>query len=211
MKTPVSAYRHGRQIYINLTNRCPNSCVFCVGKRSGMCYEGNNLDLSSRGEPPAKDVIAELKALLANAPADEAVFCGYGEPTMRLPELIETAHWLKTQKIRTRINTIGLGSLVWGRDITPELCAAVDEISVSLNCADKESWLKTVRPLPQYAEKGFDAVLEFIKNCLPRAKKVTVTTVDLGSAADARVKDLAGKLGVNFRLREFIKDASVHG
>ena len=130
---------------------------------------------------------------------------------MRLPELIETAHWLKTQKIRTRINTIGLGSLVWGRDITPELCAAVDEISVSLNCADKESWLKTVRPLPQYAEKGFDAVLEFIKNCLPRAKKVTVTTVDLGSAADARVKDLAGKLGVNFRLREFIKDASVHG
>lgn len=80
-----------RGLYVNLTNRCDNDCVFCL-RRTKEMMRGSSLWLER--EPTVEEVIAELRAVPWSS-VSEVVFCGFGEPTLRLEELIELLRWLK--------------------------------------------------------------------------------------------------------------------
>lgn len=176
-----------------------------------MMFNGYNLNLEGK-EPCAQEVLKEIYAQTQQAPVGQIVFCGYGEPTMRLNTLLEVASALKRQmaagkypKTPIRLNTLGLGNLVYGRDITGDLAAVLDSVSISINSPDKDEWLKIVRPLPQYRDKGYESVLKFIKLLAQKMEDVTVTIVDKQGIDAAKTKALAESLGAKFRLREFIK------
>ena len=79
------------------------------------------------------EVIAEFEKFNMDE-YEEVVFCGFGEPTERFDVLIKVAEYVKkTYGKKTRINTNGVGNLVNGRDIVPEMEGLIDTISISLN------------------------------------------------------------------------------
>lgn len=199
-------YRFHNALYINLTNRCPNSCVFCIKTKFAMRFDKYDLNLCGQ-EPSCDEVVSALQKEMAQEPVKEIVFCGYGEPTMRLKVLLETAEKIKQiyPAVKLRLNTVGLGSLVNGRDISGELAKNIDEISISLNSPDSQEWLKIVRPKPEYAAQGYQAMLDFIRACAPKINTI-VSIVDKQNIDVEKTKKLAQSLGAKLRIREFIDE-----
>ena len=195
------AYVFGGGLYLNITNRCPTACRFCAKRKWRWRFRGWNLRLSR--EPEVAELWSVVEEFAREAPFKELVFCGYGESTYRLPELIEIA--LKARAsfpgAGLRLNTIGLGNLIWGRDIAPELGACLDEVCVSLNTADPAQWLALHAPQRRYREKGFESVLEFIRGCVRCGLETSVTAVEQAGVDLAAAARLAKSLGAGFRAR----------
>lgn len=210
MSQRTIVYRFKNGLYINLTNRCPNLCTFCIKTKWHMQFDGHNLDLQGQ-EPSADEVWAALEQELRTAPVQEVVFCGYGESTMRLPELLAIGHRLKAaQQAGTypafpiRLNTNGLGNLIHGRSIVQELKSAVDVLCISLNAQNETLWRQLMRPAPGY-ENGFPAVLDFIRQCAAAGfKRVSVSCVEHTGADAQAVKALALSCGASFNEREYL-------
>ena len=199
-------YRFKNALYINLTNRCPNSCVFCIKTKFAMRFDKYDLNLCGQ-EPSSEEVISCLQKEMAQQPVKEIVFCGYGEPTMRLKTLLETAEKIKQlyPQIKLRLNTVGLGSLVNGRDISGDLAKNIDEVSISLNSPEEQEWQKIVRPNPKYAAQGYQAMLDFVRACAPKMNTI-VSIVDKQNIDIEKTKKLARSLGAKLRVREFIDE-----
>ena len=137
-------------LYINLTNRCPCACTFCVRQKTSGAEFDNVDTLWLEREPSAEEVIDAIKEESKSErfkSYKEFVFCGYGEPTEALDVLLEVSDFLKKNfSLPVRINTNGLGNLVNGKNIVPLLKGRIDVLSISLNSSDPENYEKTVRP-----------------------------------------------------------------
>ena len=124
-------YKVKNGIYVNMTNRCPCACTFCLRQNAPGVYGSDPLWLDR--EPTVEEVEQSLSKWDLSS-MDEVVFCGYGEPAERLKDLLEVAAWLKKNyTVKTRINTNGLADLIWGTDTAPWLEGKIDAVSVSLN------------------------------------------------------------------------------
>ncbi len=133
---------------------------------------------------------------------DEVVFCGFGEPLLRLEEVKEIARELKERGARVRVNTDGLATLVHGRDILPELAGLVDALSVSLNAADAETYAKICPN--RYGAASFPALLDFLREASKHVPSVAATAVALPGLDTEAVRRLAESIpGVSFRLRSY--------
>ncbi len=197
-------YRFKNGLYINLTNRCPNLCTFCIKTKWAMSFDGRNLNLQGK-EPSSEEVIALIRKEMAAKAADEIVFCGYGESTYRLKEMLEIAAAAKTEfnNIKIRLNTVGLGNVINGRNIVPELEGKIDEIFISLNSYDEEQWRALVRPSIKAEQKD---VVDFIKKCLGHFKRVVISSVDNTGVDAAKMKAYVEGLGAEFYLRAFLDE-----
>lgn len=198
---PSTAYPYGENLYLNLTALCPAECVFCVKHEAGRRYRGT--DLTIEREPGVDEAWSAVLDFTARRRYDEFVFCGYGESTYRLDAVLELGRRLKRCYPRSarRLNTIGLGSLIWDRDIVPELAASLTHVSVSLNTADPDQWRKLHRPRAEMRDRGFESVLEFIRACARSELKTTVTAVELSGVDLDAVRRLAASLDAGFRAR----------
>jgi TatD DNase family protein len=188
-----TAYKIRDNLYLNITNRCTNECSFCIRFHTDY-VKGRNLRLSD--EPTEED--------LKNAIGDplqykEVVFCGYGEPFLKLDLVKSVAAWIKQNKGRVRINTNGHGNLIHGRDILPELQGIVDSISISLDAHDEETYNKICRPAFQNA---FGEIINFIKEAKKFIPAVRVTVVTLEDVDVEKCRKTAEDLGVEFRIRK---------
>lgn len=201
-KTPTTVYWLGGNLYLNITNRCPNNCYFCIRNfKTGV--GGFNLKLPE--DPPVKQVINELQSALNLRNWREIVFCGFGEPTARLDCIIEVCRWIKRHYgkiVHLRLDTNGQGYLLnEGREVVNELKeAGIDRVSVSLNAPDKETYNMICRPK---FENAFESAIAFIE----KAKKhmdVEVTTVAIPEADIEKIAKLVNSLGVKLRVREYI-------
>ncbi len=186
-------YKIRDSLYINLTNRCTNECIFCVRFQKDF-VKGHNLRLSH--EPTIKEIVKEI-----DNPLDykEIVFCGYGEPLLRLDTIKEVSQWIKQNGGSVRINTNGQGNIINKRNILPELSGVVDSISISLDAHNEETYNNICHPALNHAYTG---VIDFIKLSTAHIPDVTVTVVDESRVDIVECKKIAKKLGVNFRLRK---------
>jgi TatD DNase family protein len=189
------AYRIRNSLYLNITNRCSNRCSFCA-KFDDFTVKGHFLQLNH--EPDAAEVLA---AVGDQSGYDEVVFCGYGEPLVRLDLVKEVARELKKKGCRIRINTDGQGNLVHGRNILPELEGLVDAISVSLNAADPSTYQELCNT--PFGAAGFHEVCRFLKEAPSHIPDVTATAVTVPGLDVTEVMKLAESLGVKFRAREY--------
>jgi TatD DNase family protein len=186
---PAIAYKIRDSLYLNVTNRCTNACSFCIRNISDY-VKGHNLRLAK--EPTA----AELEDAIGekNLPGyKEVVFCGYGEPTIRLDLVKEVAGWVKQRGGRVRLNTNGQGSLIHGRDILPELKGLVDAVSVSLDAQDADTYERLCKPGYPGA---FEAVLRFIRDARKYIPEVRVTVVEAPGVDIEKSAELARELGL---------------
>ena len=209
-KLPAVVYRFQNGVYLNITNRCPNLCTFCIKTKWKMDFHGNNLNLAG-AEPSAAAVVAALEQELPKAPFKEVVFCGYGEPTMRLDVLLFVAQtlkgWIAQAKyppFQIRLNTNGLGNVINHKDIVPALAKVVDVVNISLNAPDETTWRKLMQPEPEY-QHGFEEVVEFIRQCVQAGfKRVVASCVDKTQADVPAVEQVARQAGAEFYLRSFL-------
>lgn len=191
------AYPIRNSLYLNITNRCTNYCTFCAKFRS-YTVKGHYLRLKE--EPKFLDVIRAV----GDRPADkydEIVFCGFGEPLIRLDLVKEVGLFLKKQGCKIRIDTDGLANLVHGRNILPEL-KFVDIISVSLNAPDSETYQKLIKT--PFGDKAFPAIVWFLKEAKKHISKVIATVVAVPGLDVKACRKLAeDEIGVAFRVREY--------
>lgn len=185
--------------YINITNRCPNDCVFCI-RKTGSGVAGTPLWLTR--EPTADDVSVAFAAL---EPVDnEVVFCGYGEPTERMEVLTECARRLKAAGYSLRLDTNGLGSFLNGRDITAEL-GDFDTVSVSLNASDAVKYYALTHSV--FGKHAFRGVCEFTEACVARGINTVMTVVDIVDEEEIRrCREVAASIGAPLRVREYVDD-----
>lgn len=193
-------YDYCGNVYLNITNQCPCSCTFCV--RTKKDAVGNAASLWLKEEPSVEEIQAAIDAYDLSE-TGEVIFCGYGEPVVRLDVLIAVSHYIRENyHLPVRVNTNGLGNLIHGRRIEKELCDAVDSISVSLNMPDAKSYQEVVRS--KYGEQSFDAMLEFAVECKKYLEHVRFSVVDvIGEENVEKSKALAERLGVPLRVRVY--------
>ena len=189
------AYKIRNSLYLNITNRCSNRCTFCP-KFDELTVKGHELKLSH--EPELAEVMAAVDAA---CDFDEVVFCGYGEPLIRLDLVLQVAAQLKIRGLRVRINTDGQANLVHGRNILPELAGVVDALSVSLNAADPQTYARLCNT--PFGADGFLGVCEFLREAKRYVPQVVASAVALPGLDLEPVRALARELGVEFREREY--------
>lgn len=198
-KSMTILYEVHDNLYVNLTNRCPCACTFCLRQTRETMENSSPLWLSH--EPDIDEVKEAFKAFDMGK-YRELVFCGFGEPTEALDVLLCTARFVKENyKNPIRLDTNGLGNLINKKDITPLLKGLVDIVSISLNTADKEKYLDIVRP--KFGEKSFESMLSFAKKAKEYVPNVIMTTVDttLSHEEEERCRKLCESLDVNYRIR----------
>jgi len=188
---------HGSR-YLNVTSRCTLRCAFCPKFNGSWTVAGYDLRLHE--EPDAAQLIA---AVGAPGAFEEIVFCGLGEPTLRLYTVLEAGAELRQRGARVRLNTDGLANLVHGRDVTPDLEDSIDAISISLNAQNEDIYNRHCRPPMSGA---FEAVLDFAARAREFVPSVTLTAIDGLPGVDiAACREIAEQLGVGFRRRELGK------
>jgi TatD DNase family protein len=189
------AYRIRNSLYLNITNRCSNRCSFCA-KFSDFTVKGHYLRLEH--EPDFGEVMA---AIGEHRDYDEVVFCGYGEPLLRLDLIREVAAELKKSGVMVRINTDGQANLVYGRNILPELAGLIDCISVSLNAADAETYARLCNS--PFGGEAWDGIRDFLKEAKKHIPRVVASAVTIPEIDIDAVRQMADELGVEFREREY--------
>ncbi len=186
------------RLYINLTNKCCNDCTFCL--RNNMDgIDDNNLWLSKEG---TKEEIVEL--IKQNTNFTDAVFCGYGESTYRVDDMVYIADFLHSIGKTVRLDTNGLGNLINGYDIVPKLKGRIDMVSVSLNEADDVEYDRVSRSI--YGTDAYSAMLAFTKECIEAGIKAKMTVVDvIDKEHIEKCRKICEDMGAVFRVREYIK------
>ena len=188
-------------LYVNLTNRCPSNCTFCLRreKNSSSLYG----DLWLKREPSVEEVIAEFKKRDLSK-YTEIVFCGFGEPTERLYDIFKICDYLRTvTDLPIRINTNGMADLINKKDTAPDFEGRIDVVSISLNTPDKHKFYELTKC--KFGEDSFDAMLDFAKAVKPYVKEVILSTVETTITKDEEREcaKIAESLGVTYRIRPF--------
>ena len=190
----------GATVYVNLTNRCPCACTFCLRQTKEM-EEGHSLWLKK--EPTVEEVIQEFQKYDLDD-FKEVVFCGFGEPLERLEDVVQIAGILKhfRRDLPIRINTNGLANLIHQRDVTPELKGRIDTVSISLNAPDAGEYDALTRS--RFGKESFQAMLDFASLCRQYVPHVVMTVVDIiGDEKIQRCQAICDELGVKLRVRPF--------
>lgn len=190
----------GATVYVNLTNRCPCACTFCLRQTKEM-EEGHSLWLKK--EPTVEEVIQEFQKYDLDD-FKEVVFCGFGEPLERIEDVVQIAGILKhfRRDLPIRINTNGLANLIHQRDVTPELKGRIDTVSISLNAPDASEYDALTRS--RFGKESFQAMLDFASLCRQYVPHVVMTVVDIiGEEKIQRCQAICDELGVKLRVRPF--------
>ena len=190
-------------LYVNLTNRCPCACVFCLRQNAPGVFGTDSLWLDR--EPTVDEVIASIESRNLDD-FTELVFCGYGEPTERLDDLLAAARHVKSVRpqMLVRINTNGLSDLIHGEPTAAKLKGLVDTVSISLNTPDPEEYLKMCRP--KFGLESWQAMLDFAKSCREYVPNVVMTIVDepvTTPEVQEKCKAITDSLGVRLRIRPY--------
>jgi TatD family-associated radical SAM protein len=197
LKDLVLSYNIGDSLYLNITNRCTCNCVFCIRKNG----KGIGYNLWLEKEPTVSEVINSLD----NLPRyKEVVFCGYGEPLIRLDLVKEVSAYIKGKNdLPIRINTNGHADLIYGAGSIYQLKGLVDRISISLNAQDSQKYQELCSPV--FGPKSYEAVINFAKSCIGIIPDITLSVVEWPGVDIRKCQNIAEKLGLKFRLRHYSK------
>lgn len=188
-------------LYINLTNRCTNRCTFCV--RDKDCGIGD-VNLWLEKEPDISEIEDDIEKFNPEN-YSEVVFCGYGEPTMRLDVLLDTAKYIKENyNVKLRINTNGQANLYYGKNIVPRFEGLIDCVSISLNAKNEEEYDELCKSI--YGKESFNALIDFARECTKYVPEVIMSVVDVLPKGDIEeCRKIAESAGARLRVRELIE------
>ena len=196
-------YQVKNAVYVNLTNRCPCNCTFCLRHNGPGVFGSGPLWLER--EPTLEETIDSLGQWDYER-FREVVFCGYGEPTERLDVLLAVAAHLKERDpaLRVRVNTNGLSDLINGKPTAPLFVGKVDCLSISLNTDDPAEYLSVCRP--KFGAAAYPAMLKFTQEAAALLPSVVMTVVGepvTSLEKQERCRAIATRLGARLRVRPY--------
>jgi len=191
-------YDYEDSLYVNLTYKCPCACVFCIRKETD--HVGNSDSLWLDHEPTVEEVKKEFKNFDLNK-YEEIVFCGYGEPLVRINEVVEVAKYIRSiSNIKIRVNTNGLSDLIHNKKTAQMLKDNIDAVSISLNAPNKVKYNEVTKP--KFGEKSYEALLDFATDCKKYIKEVNFSVVDeINEKEIQESKELAESMNIPLRVR----------
>ena len=195
-------YKMGDQLYINITNKCPCNCTFCIRHNGDSVLESGSLWFG--GDEPSFEDVKNAFSEWDLSEFREAVFCGYGEPTERIELLCDVCDYIRSiSDIKIRLNTNGLSDLINEKPTSELLKGRVDIVSVSLNAPTPEEYLAITKS--RFGIESLDAVISFAKDCQKNVPDVMFTVVDvIGEEKIKESKMLCEKVGIPLRVREYV-------
>lgn len=198
-------YKFEGKMYINLTNKCPCACVFCLRANGDSIKDNDSLWLDH--EPSFEEITAAFDSF-DKAGITDAVFCGYGEPCERADMVVRTAEYIKSHSdMKIRLNTNGLVKLIHPDFDLNSFAGVIDSVSISLNAPDAKTYCEVTRP--RFGESAFAAMLDFAKQMKGICKNVAFTVVDvIDEERIERCRAVANEVGVSLRVRTYISDNS---
>lgn len=193
-------YEIDNNLYINITNKCPNSCDFCVRNLEG-AFEDN---LWLEREPTTEEIIKDIFSRDLSK-YKQLVFCGFGEPLEKIDEVIAVSKAIKEKSnISIRINTNGLANKIHNTDVTPRFKSLIDSVSISLNAKNAEDYDAVCHSV--FGKDAFSAILDFAEKCKVYVKNVQFSIVDCLPAEDIdECKKISDRLGIKLKVRKEIK------
>ncbi|MBQ8926763.1 MAG: radical SAM protein [Oscillospiraceae bacterium] len=203
-------YEVGDNLYVNLTNRCPCACVFCIRTHDDGAYGSDPLWLEH--EPTFAEIRASFEARDMSR-YREIVFCGYGEPLMRFALVCEVARWLREQYPGKpiRLNTNGLcelyapqEALADGTGAAEKLAGCIDKVSVSLNAGDAACYDRVTCP-SGHPTNAYETMLRFAAGCKARGIATAFTVVDVLTPEETAQAVRQGEsMGIPVHVRAYI-------
>lgn len=197
-------YPYGNSLYVNVTNRCPNRCDFCIRTKADGFY---SKDLWLKREPSREEILADLQTKDLSR-YDAVVFCGYGEPTERLDDILFITRELKRfcPSLPIRLNTNGQSDLIHGRSTAADFENSFNILSISLNAPTPEGYHTLCHS--RYGEKALPAILAFAREVKAYVPQVVFSVVR-GSIPDEEIEEcqnIADRCEIPLRIREYIKN-----
>ena len=193
------SYELWGKLYLNITNKCPCACTFCLRQNDDGAYGSDPLWLEH--QPTLEEVLDNLNQR-ASSSYTEMIFCGYGEPTTELPILLDTARYIRSVcDTPIRLNTNGLANMIWERSTEADFKGLLDTVSISLNASDSKAYMDITRP--KWKDKDcFAEMLKFAENMKAYVPNVILTVVDIiGEEEIAKSQKVADSIGVTLRVR----------
>lgn len=198
-------YEYGGNLYVNTTNRCDFSCVFCLrhNGKSGSIYTDN---LWLRREPTKEEILDSIKGRDLSK-YEQLVFCGFGEPSYRIEDICWVIDRLKEEetKIFIRMDTNGTGNLIHERDICPDFAGRFDMVSISLNTDTSEKYDALCHPEFPGAFEAMKAFAKEIRQYVPKVMMTVVDTIPPEEIENCR-KICEEEIGATFRVRQYIEN-----
>jgi TatD family-associated radical SAM protein len=197
------SYTIGNNLYLNITNRCTNKCSFCI--RSKTKKLNNEYELWLDKEPSSQEIISSINNSINNPNQyKEIVFCGYGEPLIRLNTVIEIAKHLKKSGATIRIDSNGQANIYHKKDVVPAISNFIDKISISLNAHDASTYQKICNS--EYKSDAFDEVISFATKCKDAGIKTNFSVVNLPIVDIETCKKIAKKVGIPLKVRAYYEE-----
>ena len=197
----ISNEKSPETVYVNLTNACTNSCVFCLREqKDDVCgsemWHDDNYTL--------EDIIEQFENYKPTP--KQVVFCGYGEPFLKKDMMKSFAQYLRKNypEIKIRVNTNGHANAIYKTNVAEEFKDLLDEASVSLNSDNSTEYNEICKPK---ISNAYSEVKDFIKACNHAGIKTVASIVTGFDDREINVKNcekIAQELGAEFRNREFI-------
>lgn len=196
-------YKFDGKMYINITNGCPCDCVFCIRKNGDSIEDNDSLWLEH--EPSFEEICSAFEKFDRTG-MSEAVFCGYGEPTMRIDMMLKTAEYIKAHSdMSIRVNTNGLVRLVHKEFDISRFKGLIDSFSISLNAPNSKRYNEVTRP--SFGEAAFEEMLIFSREVKEMGIKTSFTVVDVISPEEiTECEKLADSMGIPLRVRSYVTD-----
>lgn len=196
-------YKFEGKMYINLTNKCPCACVFCLRANGDSIKDNDSLWLDH--EPDFEEITAAFEAFDKEG-ITEAVFCGYGEPCERADMVVRTAEYIKHHSdMKIRLNTNGLVKLIHPEFDIESFRGLIDSVSISLNAPNAKAYCEVTRP--RFGEIAFDEMIAFAKQMKSICGSVAFTVVDVIDKESIEMsRALANELGIPLRVRSYVSD-----
>lgn len=188
-------------VYVNLTNACTNSCVFCLREqKDDVC----GAQMWHDDKYTLEDVIEQFNSY--SPTPKQVVFCGYGEPFLKKDMMKEFAQYLRKNhpEIKIRVNTNGHANAIYKTNVAEEFKDLLDEASISLNSDNSEQYNEICQPK---IENAYEEVKKFISACNEAGIKTVASIVTGFDEREINVENcekIAKSLGADFRNREFI-------
>lgn len=197
-------YYFKNNLYIDLTNKCPVKCKYCIKYK--WRYKFYGYDLKIKKVPTVEEVINVLKESIKKHPKfKEIVFCGYGEPLIEYEKVVEISKWVKDNypKAKIRVNTNGLANAYHKKNVLKYLKGFIDKIYISLNAHDQQTYSKLHIT---NIKTPFNKIINFIKQAKKYIPEVVVTTVEHPEIDIKKVQTIVKRLKVQFKKREFLDE-----
>jgi len=196
----ILTYEIENNLYVNVTNKCPNTCDFCVRN----IEDAFSQDLWLEKDPTSVELIEDIFSRNLSQ-YKQLVFCGFGEPLENIDEVLRVCKEVKKRSsIHIRINTNGLANKIHNANVTPRFKSLVDSISISLNAKNAEEYDSICHSI--FGKDAFPAILDFTQKCKSYVEDVQFSIVDcLPPDHIKECQKIADDLGVNLKVRKEVK------